>query len=123
MPALAFNDQPTPGLPVKLRNLMRPSSTSGLATCGPQGTTAMPPAGQPAASTISASLTADTGVCSDGLMMIGLPAAMAGATLGASGLNGKLKGVMPVMGPRGSRRAPPARPSVPGSQSSGMTSP
>ena len=44
------------------------------------------------------------GVCDAGRSTIGLPAASAGATLCATRLSGKLNGVMPAIGPSGTRR-------------------
>src|SRR6266545_2962058 len=51
------------------------------------------------------------------------PAAIAGAILCATSSSGKLNGVMPAIGPSGTRRTCPSRPSVPGSQSSARISP
>lgn len=55
--------------------------------------------------------------------MIGAPTAMAGATLWALRLSGKLKGAMPRTGPRGKRRVSPRRPVPPASVSSRWASP
>ena len=58
-----------------------------------------------------------------GLSTIGLPAAIAGASLWAARLSGKLNGLMPAIGPIGNRRVMPTRSFDDGSRSSGMTSP
>jgi hypothetical protein len=108
---------------VKVSILMRSSSTSGAATSVALGTTAIPPSGQPASSTISPSRSALAGVCDAGRTMIGFPAASAGATLWTTRLSGKLNGEMPTIGPSGTRRTWAVRPSMPGVQSSGTISP
>ena len=118
MPARPFSRQPTAGLPVNVSSLKRSSSTSGAASAVVDGTTAIPSSGQPASSTICASFSALIGVWLAGRTTIGLPAASAGATLCATRLSGKLNGEMPAIGPSGTRRTWPVRPSVPGSQSS-----
>src|SRR5208283_5038168 len=58
-----------------------------------------------------------------GLEHMEQPAAMAGATLWATRFKGKLKGVIPAMGPRGKRLTIPQRPAVDCCQSSGKYSP
>src|SRR5258708_1381561 len=60
-PARDLSDQPTAGLPVKVRRLMRSSSIRGAASFTVLGTTLNASEGQPAASTISASFRALTG--------------------------------------------------------------
>src|SRR3989304_1049593 len=122
-PARLFNPQPTAGLPVKVSNLMRASSTRGAALVVDDGTTANPASGQPASRISSPSLSALTGVALAGRMMMGLPAAREGATLWATKLRGKLNGEIPTTGPRGTRCTCPTRPSLPGSQSRAMISP
>jgi hypothetical protein len=52
------------------------------------------------------------------LTTIGAPAAIAGATLCATRLSGKLNGAMPSTGPRGTRRTSAIRPVAAGSVSS-----
>ena len=123
IPARFFSPHPTGGLPVKVSSLIRSSSTSGAASAVVDGTTAMPSSGQPASSTICASLSALIGVWLAGRTTIGLPAASAGATLCATRLIGKLNGLMPAIGPSGMRRTWATRPSLPGIQSSGTISP
>ena len=56
-------------------------------------------------------------------MMIGLPDAMAGASLCATRLTGKLNGVIPRTGPMGNLRVNATRPSFPAVKSAGVTSP
>ena len=53
-----------------------------------------------------------------GLSTIGAPTAIAGATLWATRLSGKLNGAMPSTGPRGARRTSASRPVAAGSVSS-----
>src|SRR5437870_1629320 len=79
------------------------------------GTPAIPSSGHPDSSTIRASLSALIGVWLAGRSTIGFPAASAGATLCETRLRGKLKGLMPAIGPSGTRRTCAIRPSEPGS--------
>jgi hypothetical protein len=81
------------------------------------------PAGRPVSATISATASIVKGSLDGGLRTIGLPDAMAGASLCAARLRGKLKGLMAAIGPIGKRRTIPVRPREAGFRSSGMTSP
>ena len=58
-----------------------------------------------------------------GLMMIGAPTAIAGATLCAVRFSGKLNGAIPSTGPIGKRRTRAARPAAAGSVSRRWNSP
>ena len=80
-PDLAFSIQPTPTLPVKLKTLKRGSVTICSATVLSQGKTLKAPAGNPASSTISPSISAVNGVCGAGFKTMGFPQAKQGATL------------------------------------------
>ncbi len=68
---------------------------------GSQLTTLKAPAGAPASCTISASVSASSGVCRAGLRTMLLPTARQGASLCATRLSGKLNGEMAAIGPRG----------------------
>src|SRR3984885_12045987 len=107
--AIAFNFQPTSALPVKVNMRRRESPSMPAVTSFEHGRTLMAPRGQPASTAISPRRSAVSGVCGAGLMMMGLPEAMAGASLCATRLSGKLKGVIARMGPMGKRRMRPAR--------------
>ncbi len=87
------------------------------------GRTDHDPSGKPASASRSPRNSADSGVRGAGFTMIGAPTASAGATLWATRLSGKLKGVMPSTGPRGKRRVSASRPSPVGSVSSLVSSP
>ena len=67
------------------------------------------PAGTPAASMISATVSIVSGSLDGGLSTIGLPVAMAGASLCAARLSGKLNGLIAAIGPIGKRRVMPTR--------------
>ena len=80
-PALLFSIQPTAPLPVKLIIRTRGSVTI-ISVSGPQAFNMLKACGgKPASSTISARITVESGVFSAGLMMMGLPAAIAGPIL------------------------------------------
>ena len=81
------------------------------------------PSGTPDFSMISATVSIVSGSLDGGLRTIELPAAMAGATLCAARLSGKLNGLMPAMGPIGKRLVIPTRPLELAIRSSGMSSP
>ena len=87
------------------------------------GTTLNKPGGKPAAIANSANNNAVSVPAGCGFTTTALPAANAGATLCATRFNGKLKGLIPTIGPSGTRRTCASRPSVPGIQSRGTTSP
>ena len=59
---------------------------------------------------ISATVSMTSGSLDGGLSTIGLPLAIAGATLWAARLSGKLNGLIPAIGPIGKRRVMPTRP-------------
>ncbi len=82
--SLAHSELPT-------RMELSPSAVTTLST----------PAGMPARCASSASASADSGVCSAGLMMTGQPAASAGATLRVIIAMGKFHGVMAAHTPTG----------------------
>ena len=123
LPARAFMRQPTAGEPVNESSLKRSSvdqAVAQLAGHGQDGDGALRQAG----------VVDDLGdrehrerVADGGLSTIEQPAAMAGATLWAARLSGKLKGLMPATGPTGKRRVMPSRPTWAGPRSSGMVSP
>jgi len=81
------------------------------------------PSGMPTSSISSARRSMTSGSLDAGLSTIGLPDAMAGATLWTARLSGKLKGLMPAIGPIGKRRVMPTRSLELGMRSRGMTSP
>ncbi len=80
-------------------------------------------AGAPASSMISATVSMTSGSLDGGLRTIGLPEAIAGATLWAARLSGKLNGLIAAIGPIGNRRVIPIRPFEAGIRSSGIVSP
>ncbi len=87
--------QPTLAEPVKVRAEVSSCSTIALPTSPPgPGMTLSQPFGRPASSRISASFRAEIGVCPAGLRTIELPAAIAGPSLWATRLSGKLKGLI-----------------------------
>ena len=87
------------------------------------GRTLTLPAGAPASSMISATVSIVSGSLDGGLRTIGLPDAIAGATLWAARFSGKLNGLIPAIGPIGKRRVMPTRPFDAGLRSSGIVSP
>ncbi len=99
--AFCFSRQPTPTLPVKVRNGKRSSVASRSPTAGSQFTTLNAPGGAPASCTISASVRASRGVWRAGFRTMLLPMARAGASLCATRFSGKLNGEIAAMGPRG----------------------
>src|SRR5882724_2844247 len=123
LPAFFFSCQPTAVLPVKLSSLMRSSEMISPASSFDKDNTFSPPAGHPASSIIRASRKAVNGVCGAGLRTIVQPAAIAGASLCATRLIGKLNGVIAAIGPSGNLRTMPQRPAVDACQSSGKNSP
>ena len=74
-------------------------------------------------SSSSPSSSADSGVLGAGLSTTGAPTAIAGATLWATRLSGKLNGLIASTGPLGTRRTYAIRPSAAASVSSRSTSP
>ncbi len=115
---------PTSWLPVKvtLRTAGLDTSASPIALPEPV-THWMASAGRPASSSISVSLSADSGVSLAGFMTTALPPAIAGPTLCATRLSGKLKGEMATTMPTGTRTVKPNFISLPGAASSGIVSP
>ena len=87
--------QPTPAEPVKVIALVSSCSTIALPTSEPgPGMTLSQPSGRPASLRIAASFRAEIGVWPAGLRTIALPAAIAGPSLWATRLSGKLKGLI-----------------------------
>ena len=123
LPARSFIRQPTEGDPVKVSSLKRGSATIRSPSSRVIGRMDTEPAGTPAASMISATVSIVSGSLDGGLRTIGLPVAIAGAILWAARLSGKLNGLMPAIGPIGKRRVMPTRSLDEGIRSSGMTSP
>ena len=123
LPARSFIRQPTDGEPVNVSSLNRGSATIRSPSSRVIGRIETEPAGAPAASMISATASIVSGSLDGGLRTIGLPLAMAGATLWAARLSGKLNGLMPAIGPIGKRRVIPTRSFDDGMMSSGMSSP
>ena len=123
LPARSFIRQPTDGDPVKVSSLNRSSLTIRSPSSRLMGRMLTMPSGTPAASMISATLSITSGSLDGGLSTIGLPAAMAGATLWAARLSGKLNGLMAAIGPIGKRRVSPTRSFDDAMRSSGMTWP
>ena len=103
LPAKLLSIHPTFSEPVKLKKLMRSSFTSFKESSLEHGNTEKASFGSEVCLRISANFKAQIGVLSDGLMINGHPAAIAGATLCAMRLIGKLKGVMKVQRPFGKR--------------------
>ena len=123
LPARSFIRQPTDGEPVNVSSLNRSSDTIRSPSSRLIGSTLTMPSGTPAASMISATLSMTSGSLDGGLRTIGLPDAMAGATLCAARLSGKLNGLIAAIGPIGKRRVMPTRSFDDARRSSGMTSP
>ena len=101
----------------------RGSVTSASASRPEIGRTAYASAGQPASRTIAWSARAESGVCEAGFWTTGAPTAIAGATLWAVRLSGKLKGVIARTGPSGTRFTTPHRATEAAFTSSGSISP
>src|SRR3546814_459623 len=93
--------------PVKLSSRMRSSSTSRPASSLLQGRIENAPLGRSVSASTAPMISAPTGVFAAGLSTNGQPAAIAGATLCATRLSGKLNGVMNAHGPMGTRLAMP----------------
>ncbi len=123
LPARSFIRQPTDGLPVNVRSLNRSSDTIRSPSSRLIGRTLTEPAGAPASSMISATVSMTSGSFDGGLRTIGLPLAIAGETLCAARFSGKLNGLIPAIGPIGKRRVIPTRPFDAGMRSSGIVSP
>ena len=123
LPARAFIRQPTDGDPVKVRSLKRSSSTIRSPSSRLIGRMLTAPSGSPASAMISATLSMTSGSLDGGLRTIGLPEAIAGATLWAARLSGKLNGLIAAIGPIGNRRVIPTRSRDAGLMSSGIISP
>ncbi len=92
---------------MKLSSAIRSSSTSGAASSLEQGITENAPGGRSVSARIPAMISAPTGVFAAGLSTNGHPAAIAGATLCATRLRGKLNGVMKLQTPTGTRLTMP----------------
>ena len=95
--------QPTFPEPVNERWRIRGSVTSGSAAAWVIGMIEKAPSGRPASARISPMISAPIGVFEAGLRTKGQPIASAGATLWATRLSGKLKGVMKAQGPTATR--------------------
>ena len=118
--------QPTSEEPVKVIARVSSCSTIALPTSEPgPGTTLSQPSGSPASSRISASFSAEIGVCPAGLRTTALPAASAGPSLWATRLSGKVERADraddavgdPQHHARACRRRPPRPPSAPSRRS------
>ena len=109
LPARSFIRQPTDGEPVKVSSLKRASATIRSPSSRVIGRIETEPAGTPAASMISATVSIVSGSLDGGLRTIGLPAAIAGESLWAARLSGKLNGLIAAIGPIGKRRVIPTR--------------
>ena len=109
LPARSFIRQPTLGLPVNVSSLKRSSATIRSPSSRVIGRMDTEPAGGPAASMISAIVSIVSGSADGGLSTIGLPEAIAGASLWAARFNGKLNGLIAAIGPIGKRRVMPSR--------------
>ena len=123
--ARALIPHPTSGEPVKVMSAMSGSSTSAFPTVDPPPVTTLRwPSGRPHSwSNICAKVMAENGVWLAGFSTTGQPAAIAGATLWATRLSGKLKGLMAPTTPMGMRRVKPSLPSPGALASSGTISP
>ena len=87
--------QPTSAEPVKVSARVSSCSTIALPTSEPgPGMTLSQPSGRPASTRIAASFRAEIGVWPAGLSTTALPAAIAGPSLWATRLSGKLKGLI-----------------------------
>ena len=117
--------QPTSGEPVNVSRLTSGCSTRALPTTAPDPvTTWRYPAGSPHSSKSSqARARALYGVWPAGFSTTAQPAAIAGASLCATRLSGKLNGLMAPTTPIGTRSVNATLPSAPGAASSGITSP
>ena len=97
------------GVPVNVRSLKRSSATMRSPSSRVIGRMLTDPAGTPAASMISATASMTSGSLDGGFSTIGLPEAIAGASLWAARFSGKLNGLMAAIGPMGKRRVIPIR--------------
>ena len=82
---------------------MRSSATSAAASSLLHGRIENAPVGKSVSASTSPTINAPSGVFAAGLSTNGQPAAIAGATLCATRLSGKLNGVMKLHGPTGTR--------------------
>ncbi|CRH69542.1 Uncharacterised protein [Chlamydia trachomatis] len=123
-PACCWIRCPTSTLPVKVTFF-----TCGWVVKASLKTSPLPgmmfntPSGNPASLKISARTSALNGVCSAGFNTIEFPAAIAGPTLWATRLKGKLNGVIAVTTPIGVRTVKPKRFTPPTAASIGICSP
>ncbi len=117
--------QPTSGEPVNVMSAMSGSSTMALPTEPPLPVTTLRcPLGRPHSSrSSSAKAMAESGVCDAGFSTTGQPAAIAGASLCATRLSGKLNGLIAPTMPIGTRSVKPILPVPTSDASSGTTSP
>ena len=112
------------GEPVNVMRATSGCSTSGSPTVSRAGDDVSQPGGSPHSSIrISCRRIDEKGVWLAGFRTIGQPAAMAGATLWATRLSGKLNGQMAAMTPMGTRRVKPACPRPAGRRRAGTMSP
>ena len=115
---------PTSALPVKLILRTRGSLQITWPSAAPEPVTqAIASSGSPASSSNSTSLSEESGVSEAGLSSTALPPAIAGPTLCATRLSGKLNGVIAATMPHGTRRVNPSLPTPPGVASNGTVSP
>ena len=117
--------QPTSGEPVNVISAMSGWSTIALPTVPPPPVTTLRcPAGRPhSSSRIRASVIADSGVWLAGFSTTGQPAAIAGASLWATRLSGKLNGLIAPTTPIGIRSVNASLPSPAALASIGTISP
>ena len=118
-------DHPTSGEPVNVMRAMSSWSTSALPTVEPPPvTTCSHSAGRPQSSMSSSARAMPlNGVWLAGLSTTGQPAAIAGASLWATRLSGKLNGLIAPTTPIGTRSVKPSLPSPLAVASSGTMSP
>src|SRR5699024_10896848 len=107
LPARAFMSQPTSWDPVKLSSFKRSSVINTSEVPRSAGKIEKAPLGKSVSASTSPINKAPSGVALAGLSTKGQPAAMAGATLCAVKLRGKLKGEIKAQGPMGTRRVKP----------------
>ena len=100
--------QPTPGEPVNERSLKRSSAIMWSPSSRDMGRIETAPSGRPTESMMPATVSIVSGSRDGGLRTMEQPAAIAGATLWAARLSGKLKGLIPATGPTGKRRVTPS---------------
>ena len=108
---------------MNVSSLNRSSATIRSPSSRVMGRMLTAPAGTPAASTISATVSIVNGSLDGGLRTIGLPLAIAGDSLWAARFSGKLNGEIAAIGPIGNRRVIPTRSLEAGMRSSGISSP